>query len=171
MGGTPVDFFPILRHFPSWFPGTFYANRAREFQSKVKMLHDSPFEKVKEQMREGTARPSFIRDNLEKSVNIDVDQHHEDIKNVAAAIFGAGFHTTWSTLSIFILAMLIYPECAAKAQEELDRVLQRSRFPEFEDRKSLPYIECILQETYRWLPVVPLGKYNLSFECRTERPL
>ncbi|KAE9399445.1 hypothetical protein BT96DRAFT_788743, partial [Gymnopus androsaceus JB14] len=24
-GSTPVDLFPWLAHFPSWFPGTYYA--------------------------------------------------------------------------------------------------------------------------------------------------
>jgi hypothetical protein len=56
---------------------------------------------------------------------------------------------TWSSLSIFFLAMVLHPECQIKAQEEIDAVIGSDRLPEFEDRESLPYVECILQETLR----------------------
>ena len=46
--------------------------------------------------------------------------------------------------------MLLNPNVYAKAQEEMDRVVGLDRLPTIEDRDSLPYLECILKETYRW---------------------
>lgn len=62
---------------------------------------------------------------------------------------------TASTLAVFILAMVLYPECQIKAQEEIDRVIGSSRLPNFNDRGSLPYVECLLQETLRYMIFVP----------------
>lgn len=49
----------------------------------------------------------------------------------------------------FILAMVLHPDVFAKAQEEMDRVIGRERLPTPEDRPNLPFVECILKETYR----------------------
>jgi cytochrome P450 len=56
-----------------------------------------------------------------------------------------------------MLAMVCYPEVQRKAQAELDRVIGAHRLPEFGDRESLPYIELIVKEVYRWQPIAPLG--------------
>jgi cytochrome P450 len=53
--------------------------------------------------------------------------------------------------------MVQHPGVQAKAQEELDRVIGRSRLPDFEDRESLPYLDAIYKETLRLYPVAPLG--------------
>lgn len=98
----------------------------------------------------------------------DASDTIDDIKAAASAIYGAGVDTvrvkcsevnnrspdfifkTWSTLSIFFLAMVLNPEHQARAQREIDSVIGSGRLPEFGDRPSLPYVECILQETLRY---------------------
>jgi hypothetical protein len=52
-------------------------------------------------------------------------------------------------MSIFFLAMVLHPECQIRAQEEIDMVIDPSRLPEFDDRGSLHFVECVLQETLR----------------------
>lgn len=52
---------------------------------------------------------------------------------------------------IFILAVLLHPEAAKKAQEEIDRVVGPGRLPTFEDRESLPYVQALVYETRRWV--------------------
>ena len=52
--------------------------------------------------------------------------------------------------------MTKYPEVQARAQAEIDKVIQ-NRLPTFEDEKDLPYISAIIKEVLRWNPVVPLG--------------
>lgn len=58
---------------------------------------------------------------------------------------------------VFVLAMVLCPDVQKRAQAEIDSVIGRDRLPTFEDRASLPYIDAIVRETFRWQPVVPLG--------------
>ncbi|KAL3594211.1 hypothetical protein FPOAC2_08516 [Fusarium poae] len=81
----------------------------------------------------------------------------DDIKGAAGAVFIAGADTTWATCVIFVLNMVLHPEIQKKAQDELDAVIGPGKLPEFSDRPSLPYIEHIVQEIYRWSPLAPLG--------------
>lgn len=60
--------------------------------------------------------------------------------------------------------MTCYPEVQRKAQEELDSVIGPHRLPEFGDRGSLPYIELIIKELYRWHPIVPIGVAHAATE-------
>ena len=53
--------------------------------------------------------------------------------------------------------MVLYPSTQAKAQKEIDELIGADRLPEFSDRPSLPYLECIIQESYRWHNVAPTG--------------
>ncbi|KAG0698389.1 cytochrome P450 [Suillus ampliporus] len=58
---------------------------------------------------------------------------------------------------VVTLAMVLYPDVQRCAQAEIDSVIGRDRLPAFEDRVSLPYIDAVLRETFRWAPAVPLG--------------
>ncbi|KAJ7463683.1 cytochrome P450 [Mycena latifolia] len=160
-GGSPLDFFPILQHFPSWFPGASHVGVAKRWRSTLRELHDYPVDTVKTKKETGTATPSFILAQLEEMGEREGDT---DLKGATATMFGAGEATTWSTISVFILAMILHPECQAKAQEEIDAVMGGLRLPEFEDRDMLPFLECILQEVFRWNPGVPLGVPHRAME-------
>lgn len=48
-----------------------------------------------------------------------------------------------------MIALVIDPVIQARAQAELDTVIGKHRLPDFSDRKNLPYIECIISETFR----------------------
>jgi hypothetical protein len=75
-------------------------------------------------------------------------------------ILGWGKMQTTSTLHVFLLAMVLYPEVQARAQEEIDSVIGEGlkRLPDWDDRASMPYVDAVIRETLRWFPVVPLGK-------------
>jgi hypothetical protein len=53
--------------------------------------------------------------------------------------------------------MSLFPDAQRHAQEEIDRVVGRSRLPTLADRGRLPYVYALLNEVYRWRPVVTLG--------------
>ena len=50
------------------------------------------------------------------------------------------------------MMMTLHPEVLAKAQREVDSVIgtDPERLPVLEDRKDLPYVECIVKELYRY---------------------
>ena len=52
--------------------------------------------------------------------------------------------------------MAKYPEVQRKAWTEIESVVGNNRLPTFSDRQNLPYVEHVVQETFRWKPVVPL---------------
>ena len=49
--------------------------------------------------------------------------------------------------------MVLHPRIAHRAQEEIDTVIggRGVRPPMFEDRKNLPYLECVLKEVLRYV--------------------
>lgn len=90
-------------------------------------------------------------------------------------------HKTQSALLTFLLAMVCHPEVAKRAQIEIDLQIGHDRLLTLKDRALLPYIDCILKETlrfvhlmqdfsqhlnssHRWNPPIPLGNraYNVG---------
>ena len=49
-GAFLVDVFPVLRHFPSWFPGAGFKRSLPEFKKAVNEMADLPFEFVERSM-------------------------------------------------------------------------------------------------------------------------
>lgn len=56
------------------------------------------------------------------------------------------FRQTAAIMQWFSALIPAYPEIQRKAQEELDRVVGRSRLPGVEDEKDLPYCRAIIKE-------------------------
>jgi cytochrome P450 len=81
----------------------------------------------------------------------------QQIKDVAGIVYIAGSDTTVAVVTSFFLAVLMYPDVQRRAQEELDRVVGRDRLPEFIDKAELPYLDAVMRECLRWLPVLPTG--------------
>lgn len=75
---------------------------------------------------------------------------------LGGSLLQAGSETSSATLVGFIQAMVIFPQVAKKAQEEIDRVCG-DRLPDLNDVPDLPYIRACMKESLRWMPGVPLG--------------
>ncbi|KAJ7585221.1 cytochrome P450 [Mycena floridula] len=170
-GNTPPDMFPILKHFPSWFPGTYYAHFARKWSWVAKGILDYPYDSLNERVAEGIAEPSVLSSELDKAtVNGKVsDEDLVDIKGIAAAIQAAGADTTWSSLGVFVVAMLRHPEIQSRAQKEIDDIVGTDRLPDFNDQASLVYVTCIMHEVWRWYPTVHFGVPHKTTEDDTYR--
>ncbi|KAF9509886.1 hypothetical protein BS47DRAFT_1348721 [Hydnum rufescens UP504] len=168
-GGSAIDFFPLLRHLPDWLPRPTSLKVARKWRWAIDQLYGVPFASVQEQMRQGTAPSSFILPLLEginagAEKGIVPDIKSADIKGAGGTIYIAGQDSTSATLAMFLLNMVLSPEVQLKAQNELDSIIGFDRLPTVEDRPSLPYIERVMQETFRWHPVVPLGIPHKSLD-------
>ncbi|KAG2145344.1 cytochrome P450 [Suillus bovinus] len=151
--------FPILIRLPSWLPGPGSQRDAARARDLAGQVLNVPFNLVKKNIDAGVATHSMVSDCLAQIDEKD-DQYKQEtaIKEAAATAFIAGFESSTSMLHTFILAMILYPEVQAKGQAEIDSVIgTTSRLPEFNDRPLLPYIDAILRELLRWIPVVPLG--------------
>jgi len=160
--GTLVDFFPFVAMLPTWLVPDRSLKFARDWKWAIRQIHDAPFAHVERQIDDGCAETSLIqtmlterRSRLEKGEAAEMSI--EDVKGAAGAVYAAGQDTTWSTLVVFVLNMLLYPEVQQKAQKLMDEVIEPGRLPTFADRPKLPYIDHIVQETLRILPVSPVG--------------
>lgn len=157
-----VNVFPILKYVPAWLPGAQFKRDALFGKLLGIRMRNAPYTMVKERMAAGTAVPSLISSMIEESPSSGIDE--EVIKNCGGVIYNAGADTTVAALTNFFLAMMTYPEVQSQAQRELDKIVGRSRLPQFEDRDQLPYVGRVLKEVLRWKVVAPLGVPH----CTTE---
>ena len=163
--GTPVDFFPFLRSLPRCFHDR-SLRLAADWRWAIRRLHDDPYDAV---LASPHRAPSLIADMLDQRERQmrrgeQPELTPQDIKGAAGAVFAAGQDTTWATLLVFILNMVLHPRVQAKARHCLDAVVGRDRLPTFADRPRLPYIDRIVQETLRWCPVSPVGVPHRSIK-------
>jgi len=155
---------PILKYLPAWFPGAGFQRNALISRRIASGWVEAPFEYVKKSMAEGTAGPSMVSDALlsirDKACTEDEAVWLEKaVKEACASVYAAASETTYSTLMVFFLAMVLYPDVQAQAQAEIDSVIGNGlpRLPHWDDRSLLPFVEAVVKETLRWHPVVPLG--------------
>ncbi|KDQ06957.1 hypothetical protein BOTBODRAFT_167514 [Botryobasidium botryosum FD-172 SS1] len=154
-GKVPLaEYLPFLRHIPSWFPGAGFKGNAKIWRKELDDMVEVPFSHVKANMATGVAIPSFTSKCLEESMH-----DGNDIMWNTGTMYMAGADTTHAILTSFILAMVLHPDVQKKAQAEIDGVIaaKGKGLPNFEDRGNLPYIECLLKDLQRWLPVLPLS--------------
>ncbi|KAG7089977.1 hypothetical protein E1B28_011601 [Marasmius oreades] len=154
-GIWPVDVFPALKYVPSWFPGGGFKKKAAVWKVKMREFADAPFEHAKACAEDGTIMPSFCSKLLSSE---ELDERTEDeIKWSANSMFAASSDANVASVCQFFLAMLQYPDIMKKAQEEIDRVVGSDRLPQFSDRDSLPYVEALLSEVWRWGAPTPMN--------------
>jgi len=156
-GVWPVDIIPALRHIPTWFPGAGFKRNAIKWKANINEFADRPYEYVKSSIKSGNYIPSFCSMLLQDGkLHID-DEFEFDLKWTANTMYTASGDTIMATVSLFLLAMVLHPEVAAKAQKEIDTVVGSERLPKFTDRSQLPYLECVMSESMRWGVPVPLN--------------
>ncbi|KAL0563744.1 hypothetical protein V5O48_018320 [Marasmius crinis-equi] len=148
-----VESWPWLLRLPrslQWFRKEPEQRRQRDINFLMHILND-----VKSRMKAGTIPDCLTAqcvDDLQK-----IGMTELELAYAVSTPFGAGIETTGTTLIVFILAMLHFPQVMKKAQQELDSVVGQQRLPEYSDKPNLPYINAIVNETLRWRPVAVLG--------------
>ncbi|GLJ47684.1 hypothetical protein SUGI_1007070 [Cryptomeria japonica] len=80
----------------------------------------------------------------------------ENIKAIVFDIFVAGIETTSTTLAWAMSAILKSPVVAKKMQEEIESVVGKERTVSESDLAGMEYVQCVVKETLRLYPVVPL---------------
>ncbi|KAF8145740.1 cytochrome P450 [Mycena galopus ATCC 62051] len=152
-----VDSIPILKYVPEWFPGAQFKRIAREGRHLSQAVRNVPFAETKRRMASGEAMSCFTSKALCDLESGGKHFSESTVKNVAAAMYAAGAHTTVSARSTFILAMLANPDAQKKAQLEIDSVVGRGNLPDFSDKQAMPYVAALIKEVLRWGNVLPFG--------------
>ncbi|TCD64488.1 hypothetical protein EIP91_004049 [Steccherinum ochraceum] len=167
-GAYLVDYFPILRHIPSWVPGTSAKKLAEYYFPFVSIMRDKSYDQVKVELADGKATPSVAQELIEQVRaeygGTSEEAYYDEIaKNVAGVAYAGGADTTTSVAESFTIAMAMFPAVQKKAQEELDRVIgAERRLPDHEDIEHLPYVRAVAMEALRWLPAFPFGIPHVS---------
>ncbi|KAF9807410.1 hypothetical protein IEO21_08237 [Rhodonia placenta] len=160
---SSLDFFPFFQYIPGWTPGVGSKRRASHIRGAIRQMMKLPFDTVRKNSNSGTSRPCFATSLIDEKFNGRMTAHEEElVKGATSTLWIAGAETASLVLTTFILAMLVHPDVFKRLQEEIDTVTGGERLPEFEDRKDMPYLECVLMEVYRWNPPLPLGIYSNS---------
>ncbi|KAK4122223.1 cytochrome P450 [Parathielavia appendiculata] len=157
-----MDRLPATRHLPDWLPFMERLRYARTWRPAIEKLTRLPFEASLRQIDSGADNQSFVHtrmaiwnENAQKGVANDFDL--DDIKGAAATIVIAGNDTTAATVMLLVLYLMQNPDVQRKAQTEVDEVVGSKRLPHWDDIPNLPYMNLVLQETYRMNPLSPLG--------------
>ncbi|EKM55851.1 uncharacterized protein PHACADRAFT_195903 [Phanerochaete carnosa HHB-10118-sp] len=143
---------------PHGHPAPNFKRDAAEWYNTVSVMFDASYSYVEQSLAAGNANTSIVASLLQNLDDNDNQPEEEVIiREAFGAAYSAGVDTTYSSINIFILAMLKFPDVQRKAQQELDRIVGLGRLPDFEDRGSLPYITAVLRETLCWVPIAPLA--------------
>ncbi|KAF8893737.1 cytochrome P450 [Mucidula mucida] len=162
-GKFMVDVIPLLRFVPAWIPGAGFKTLAKQWKKAFDDMVQVPYAFTRKMMVDGSAPVSYVSSSMEHEETLtaaDID----DIKHVAASMYGAGADTTVSAQYAFFLAMLLNPDVQKKAQAEIDDVVGGDRLPTFNDREHLPYVNAVVTELLRWHNVAPLGVPHRALE-------
>ncbi|KAI0521821.1 cytochrome protein [Xylaria bambusicola] len=161
-GAWLVDSIPALRYIPEWMLGGGWKKTARAWRAVLRETVEKPLQFARQHITSDDQNRSFVRDFYDEKGAGITSRDQEDFKWAATTLYGGGADTTVNTISAFFLAMILFPDVQRKAQDEIDRVVGTHRLPTFDDRKSLPYIEALLTEAWRWHSVGPLGVPHAS---------
>ncbi|KAB8256198.1 O-methylsterigmatocystin oxidoreductase [Aspergillus pseudonomiae] len=163
-GEWSVNFFPILRYVPSWFPGASFQVKAAEYKRTIEKMTMVPYLWIKDQVARDCCRPSILLRLLQKGHYESGSQEEQVLVWTNAEFVMGGSDTTVSAVSSFFVAMALYPEVQRKAREELDRVVGPTTLATFEHRSQLPFIDALVKEAFRWHPASPLGAPHITQE-------
>ncbi|KAI0669080.1 cytochrome P450 [Trametes maxima] len=158
-GSQLIDFFPVLKSVPGWFPGAGFQRRIALVREHMTAWKDSGYNMVMSEQSAGasTVAPcmfTMVREDMGPNLS---DDDVMELKALSYNVYGAGVETSLGVMATFFLNMTLNPRVVRKAQEELDRVVGNDRLPELSDRESLPYLDALLEEVYRWNPPLPLA--------------
>ncbi|GJE97078.1 cytochrome P450 [Phanerochaete sordida] len=90
-----LDVSPLFENLPAWFPGAWFVKYIKETKPKVEECMQKPIYDVKRQLAAGTAKPSYVAQQLEELSRDGqlTAQNRYDVSMVAYQTFAGGTET------------------------------------------------------------------------------
>ena len=153
-------FLPFLRFFPT------------QFRRNIKRCRDIVHAVFERQFKEHqkTYTPDVVRDLTDSFISAyknelakENDKDIGSINDIAILMLDVtlgGSFTTSTSLTWFILYMVLREDIQCKVHEEIDKVVGDGHQPNFEDISNMPYLQSTLCEVQRISGVVPFTGTN-----------
>ncbi|XP_075549779.1 cytochrome P450 4V2-like isoform X2 [Dermacentor variabilis] len=143
---------------------------SKDFKKNIKFIHEYNRKIVKQRLAEykvgkvkADSKKSFL-DILLHMHMVDGTLTEEEVRNEVTSIFIGGFETTASSIAYTLFLLGNHPEVQAKVHEEIDSIFagDMERDVTIDDMKQLKYMECVVKESMRIYPPVPLIARNVD---------
>ncbi|KAF7707375.1 hypothetical protein HF521_018593 [Silurus meridionalis] len=165
---------------PWWWPDWIYnmLGEGKEHAKQLRILHSFTAGVIKERAEyasEGSdgesdhgrrKRRAFLDMLLKTTDNTGSALSHEDVQEEVDTFMFEGHDTTAASINWALHLIGAHPEVQKKVQAELQEVFGSSqRHVGVEDLKSLRYLECVIKESLRIFPAVPLFARSICEDC------
>ena len=122
-------------------------NDSYNYSDKLAAAHIGSYDS--ETMRDMSDMFRKVAEEMDENEKKELNINETMLKQHISTMFGAGFGTISATLRYGIMIMALYPEIQKRIQNEIDLVIGKDRYPEFEDESNLPYTVATMVEIYR----------------------
>ncbi|KAM6221519.1 cytochrome P450 4V2-like [Rhynchocyon petersi] len=145
---------------------TFTNNVIRERASHMKKEEEHRSESGRDASFNKKKRRAFLDLLLNATDDAGEKLSHEDIREEVDTFMFEGHDTTAAAINWSLYLLGSNPEAQKKVNSELDEVFGNSDRPAtLEDLKELKYLECVIKESLRLFPSVPLFARTLIEDC------
>ncbi|CAG9990872.1 unnamed protein product [Clonostachys byssicola] len=147
-----VDLYEPLRFLPdALLPVRQQAKKLHQAQLGLFLDH---WRSARKRIQDQTSQPCMAQDVLKAQKE---EGFSDDLASyICGFLLIAGSDTISTQLTVFLEAMILFPDVQRVAQEELDKVCG-DRLPDKDDQANLPYIHAMIKESCRWMPSAILG--------------
>ncbi|XP_054456053.1 cytochrome P450 1B1 [Anoplopoma fimbria] len=155
--GSIVDVMPWLQYFPNPIKTIFddFKSLNLEFTSFIRdkvMEHRKNFQSSV--VRDMTDAFIVAMDKLRDKSGLSSGKDY--VTPTVGDVFGASQDTLSTALQWIILLLVKFPEMQVRLQQEVGKVVDRSRLPSIEDQPQLPYVMAFIYEVMRYTSFMPL---------------
>ncbi|KAL5778500.1 hypothetical protein ACOSQ2_009237 [Xanthoceras sorbifolium] len=159
------------------------------FQKRFKDIHrryDSLLEKIitnREQVRKEKKKIDQVRDDDDddevrdfldmlldvlENDNSEIKLTRDHIKALILDFLTAATDTTAMAIEWTLAELINHPKLLENAQNEVDRVIGKTRLVEESDIPQLPYLQAIIKETFRLHPPIPMLARKSIKDCKID---
>ncbi|XP_047948561.1 cytochrome P450 81Q32-like [Salvia hispanica] len=156
---NPGDFLPLLR----WIDYMDFEKNLSRIMTKL----DAFLQRLIEEHRSKNGGNTMIDHMLSLQESEPQNYTHGVIKSIILVMLLAGTDTSSVTIEWAMSALLNNPDKTEKAREEIDRVIGSDRLLTESDLPKLPYLQNIINETFRLYPAAPLlVPHEAAADCK-----
>ncbi|XP_009793557.1 geraniol 8-hydroxylase-like [Nicotiana sylvestris] len=149
-----ADYYPVLKRID---PQGIRRRLSKHLNILLEQIEGLIDERLEQRRKSSTSNSTDVLDvllNISQEDPQAIDRNH--IERLCLDLFIAGTDTTSNTLEWAMVEIMRKPYIMDKAKAELAEVIGKGKVIEEADVIHLPYLQCIVKETLRIHPTVPL---------------